>query len=154
MIEKRRPIDPIIEKRRPIGLLRPTWPWFLGFATAVFLTEITGGHAPDWLFIIATMILAGHITNLVMGVVEYRRAQKVIEDEVYPETLAVAKLIYENLPSEDPGGGVEPWDELTDEQRAPFMMNARNLGHVFPDEYPKLAAELAQYRAAQNRDKP
>ncbi|UTN91517.1 hypothetical protein SEA_PERIWINKLE_63 [Gordonia phage Periwinkle] len=64
----------------------------------------------------------------------------------YPETLAVAKMIYENLPSEDPGGGVDPWDELTDEQRAPFLMNARNLGHVFPNEYPKLAAELAQYR--------
>ncbi|WVX88695.1 hypothetical protein SEA_BIRDSONG_42 [Gordonia phage Birdsong] len=63
----------------------------------------------------------------------------------YPETLAVAKLIYENLPSEDPGGGVEPWDELTDEQRAPFLMNARNLGHVFPGEYPKLAAELARF---------
>ncbi|QHJ86415.1 hypothetical protein SEA_KUWABARA_79 [Gordonia phage Kuwabara] len=74
------------------------------------------------------------------------------DDVEYPETLAVAKMIYENLPSEDPGGGVEPWDELTDEQRAPFLMNARNLGHVFPEEYPKLAAELARYRAAATAD--
>lgn len=43
----------------------------------------------------------------------------------------------------------EPWEQLTDDQRAPFLMNARNLGHVFPDQYPKLAAELDLYRAAQ-----
>ncbi|AZS12352.1 hypothetical protein SEA_KENNA_76 [Gordonia phage Kenna] len=79
-------------------------------------------------------------------------SESTTDDVEYPETLAVAKMIYENLPSEDPGGGVEPWDELTDEQRAPFLMNARNLGHVFPEEYPKLAAELARYRAAATAD--
>ncbi|QBP30650.1 hypothetical protein SEA_LAHIRIUM_78 [Gordonia phage Lahirium] len=70
-------------------------------------------------------------------------------DEQYTETLAVAKAIYESLPSEDPDCGVEPWEQLTDDQRAPFLTSARNLGHVFPDQYTKLAAELDQYRAAQ-----
>lgn len=69
------------------------------------------------------------------------------DEPEYPETLAVAQLIYEHLDSE---GDTEPppWDDLDEEQRAPFILNARNLAHVFPDEYPKLAAELAEYRRA------
>ncbi|QXO13146.1 hypothetical protein QLQ78_gp49 [Gordonia phage Jojo24] len=102
-------------------------------------------------FVPGVKVLVEIIRGL-LAELELDQAAKVPDDE-YPETLAVAKLIYEHLPSEDPGGGVEPWDELTDEQRAAFIMNARNLGQVFPDEYPKLAAEVARYRYAQDRDK-
>ncbi|QDK01964.1 hypothetical protein SEA_GIBBLES_5 [Gordonia phage Gibbles] len=68
-----------------------------------------------------------------------------IKSGEYPVTMATAKAIYESLPTEDESTVKVDWDCLTDEQKVPFITGARNLGYVFPDEYPQLADELARF---------
>ncbi|QDF18696.1 hypothetical protein SEA_PUPPER_210 [Gordonia phage Pupper] len=74
--------------------------------------------------------------------------QRAPKPEKYPMTVQWAKAIYEAMPSEDPTTTLVPWEQLSDADRRPYLQNARNLGYVFPDQYPALAEEQRQYREA------
>ncbi|BDD81457.1 hypothetical protein TPB0596_12200 [Tsukamurella pulmonis] len=74
------------------------------------------------------------------------------EGPEYPETLAVAQLIYTRMDSES-NTTPTPWGDLDEEQRAPYIEHARNLGRYLPAQYPKLAAEHARYCAENGLDR-
>ena len=57
-------------------------------------------------------------------------------------TSRVARMIFECLPEEPGAEPMPPWDELTDEQRKPWIVNARNLAHVYPERYPDIVSEM------------
>lgn len=57
-------------------------------------------------------------------------------------TERLAQAIFEGLAHDSAEEPMPPWDQLTDEQRRPFFVSARDLGYVFPDRYPKIVAEM------------
>lgn len=90
------------------------------------------------------------------AIIKEERA-KSVSVEPYPETVRMARLIYERMPSSDDpdevrNDDVPSWEELSHKARANFIRHARNLGAVFPEQYPKLAEEGKRFVADAYRE--